>query len=1249
MSTGKKSPRKKIISSPSKRQRSGKKAIPSSPYSPEAVSNSKMTIPNDTTKLLGSKLSNKHTALGRKTASKSSLSKKPITTITDTTHVVSDVDVTIGNSIQDEQEELNNDDKNEKFSIDHSRIANKSILDNKFLNNTNDNRVATKSLDNSTGKQSKLIQKEDTPNTQQIAAPIMLDNLKEIPTSSSISTLRQYTEDDDYDKVTSETESSKIISLAENNATPKNEAELENNTLQNSSTSSISKDDSDVYEDISDIEVDVDNSSDDSSEDEEDSGDDRSSIYSSDSSEDENMNFVKLRAQRKKKAMKALSVMKRNNAPMKSSDSYINSSPSKAPIASSLFSDEINDSEHKNQQHLMPNSDIPVDTTEDIGEEVHLDDSKMKRINNTIMNSDSDEDSDYNIDQDEYFNAIDNDNEAVSSNETDNEHTGLETGDDDDSPILDEETKNIVTEFRSDDELSFDGSVHEQGSDPDDWDMTSSDNSSKSQEDEEEGEILSNVESIYTDDYNVLQLNGMYEDDIDDENEEDNEGNSNLMMELTMPFYEDSKFSNLYYYEDGTEPRLGLSTQLPKLLNDDKIKKIRRIVAKKKENEEIKERRKLLKETRKKNKKSLNDDGNDYIFGVFFHSDDSDMDDKETIYKVNHDSNFLNNNVINSNTYNSSAALTSSVNNMHFEKDYESSNDDNILMDEARLASDDESDDNSSKISSQKNYTPRIDTETVSSSSDSISLTLADIDDEISSDEFSSYDVSDVSNDNGAISNVFVDIDDLDPDSFYFNLSDGESSSSVFSDNDSGVKLMSTNDSHERPDSDENIVYVDDETTDEDTNLPPPEARNKSIGTKAKEIVSANVVGLKPPKLGTWDTENKPFSIIDGLSTKSLYPLIQEYQQLMKAEKSESSNENDTNAGTPNENSQYAASSTHQDGDELTLNELLNMSELDDDEEANIQSLSTSDWYKRPKVPLSAFRNKGASNLEDEFLLPANSTRKVPIGYIGNDKTRRRIDKIKEKQRKESEKRRKIKKKKKLLKLKRERDRKEKQRLQDTIMTPVALSTENSLLLGDQNNLFNPTEFGLGNLNDSIAGNPQGQDDINNGLSNNLGLSTARKESIKGMGIEDIHKLLGENNGDTLLDLDTDNDNDHSNLGGVVAFNGESINSGNLESIMMTNNNQNGSSDAEIMLSTDADILASLTAPVRLEDFDEENGSMWRRRHSIVEAAGENMRFTKNGVFSENALADLEGILGTTRDNTTELAGNVFDLSEVIQ
>ncbi|CAI4038093.1 hypothetical protein SMKI_04G4330 [Saccharomyces mikatae IFO 1815] len=71
----------------------------------------------------------------------------------------------------------------------------------------------------------------------------------------------------------------------------------------------------------------------------------------------------------------------------------------------------------------------------------------------------------------------------------------------------------------------------------------------------------------------------------------------------------------------------------------------------------------------------------------------------------------------------------------------------------------------------------------------------------------------------------------------------------------------------------EEVIYRDDESTDEDESLPPPDPKRKKIGSKACEILDSRRIGIKVPKLYIWSLSDKPFSVIDGLCTKSLYPL----------------------------------------------------------------------------------------------------------------------------------------------------------------------------------------------------------------------------------------------------------------------------------------------------------------------------------------------------------------------------------------
>ncbi|QLQ81947.1 hypothetical protein HG537_0G02010 [Torulaspora globosa] len=846
-----------------------------------------------------------------------------------------------------------------------------------------------------------------------------------------------------------------------------------------------------------------------SEEDDDSSDDDESDSDGSDSdtsSDDESIDFVKLTAQRKKRAMKALSALKKNKSPTKS--------PAKSPVKSVASGQrrrsshlgvskkaEVDSDSSSNEKALAFNfkkdddgiryTDAPQQSEEDIGEEVKDSDGPAPdlpfddNLNQLHVPEFSvSEESEYDIDQDAYFNVIDD--ESVGDMDT-----GLDTGEDE-LPILHEEEKNLMAELQNADDLSLDGSIHEDGSDP-----------------------AENLRSPFVEGKPEV---------VDDEDSDDDD---EIMTVFDMPFYEDPKFASLYYCEDGDEPRLSLSTSLPLLVSGEKLKRMKKRKALKLERQERIQRRKLLKQKRKaKDIKTSQIDGDEYIFGVFFQSDNENGDEATKRHS----------------TLRGNLDLESPLRRLGSAAVSDASSDDeydNILLDVAHMPSDDETRGNghdSPKLRETDQFSS-------SSMSDSSAIDLDDESDLIDCDR-SDDDDDDYLSD----TNVFIDIDDLDPDSFYFQDRDDEDMSSF-----SEIITDETDISHEENSKEEaleTVKYVDDESTDEDDNLPPPNSRSKIIGSKAKEIVSANIVGLKPPKLGTWETDSKPFTIIDGLSTKSLYPLIQEHQQFIEQQQRALSQSPDLRSG-------HELSSTN--GDELTLNELLNMSELEDEACTPSFMQAISNWYEKPKVPLSAFRNKGINEHEDdEYMLPVNSTRKVPIGYIGSERTRRKIDRMKELQRKKTEKRRRTKKKKKLLKLKRRQERLEKERHRQSDQT--AQTADTNLTLGTPD----------------------------------LALPRSKKSSVKSVGLEEIHEILGKDNSD-LLDGGDPNcaliDEDH---------------------------------DIDL---ADADILASLTAPIQLDNIG--GAPSWRRRQSMAEAAAENLRFTKNGLFSESALADIEDIIGT--------------------
>lgn len=860
----------------------------------------------------------------------------------------------------------------------------------------------------------------------------------------------------------------------------------------------------------------------DNDDDDDDEDDDYSS--SSSSSDDENIDFVKLSAERKKRAMQAMNALKRGKSPMKdipqkspqrTANTNANENTSKNSTAitdTSLDKDSSTDSSDNEALAFNFKQDDGIrfgdvsngeKSDEDLGEEVR-DENKhsnkslssksiaLKSNNVDQLNvpqiSESEE-SDYDIDQDIYFKTLEDDNENGTGMDT-----GLETGEDD-APILHEEEQNIVLELENDDELSFDGSIHEEGEDP------------------VETERIEN-KSKGTDSHG----NNNQEEDSEDE----------MMSDFDVPFYEDPKFANLYYC-DGSDQPLTLSTSLPLILNEEKRRKLDKKQAKRREREERIKRRKMLRDMKKeKTERSTTPDlgGDEYLFGLFFRSDDENVNNGEFESPLRR--------------LGSTAPTNSEYST---DEEYE-----NILLDIAHMPTDDES----------------------LNTGDEANINLDDDDDD----------------DDVSVSNVFIDIDDLDPDAFYFHYEDSSSDEEdgrLEPGNSEGPKAMGRKSSISGEDDYlEAVIYVDDESTDEDETLPPPSSRNKKIGSKAKEVVSANVVGLKPPKLGTWETDDKPFSIIDGLSTKSLYPLHQDPQQLLEQHQRQQQALSATELGSGGEK------------EELTLNELLNMSELEDEDGGNITNANNntmSDWYAKPKVPLSAFRNKGVSvDQEDEYMLPIVSARKFPIGYVGSERTRKKIDRMKELQKKKDEKRRKLKKKKKLLKLKRERERLDKER---------AMMDDRSVV----------TDMNLHEVPASNALLSPGSHDSNRNLDTPDQLVLPRKNSVKGMDLDDINNLL--NRSDT----------------GLVA------NIGTEDAIKFIGDN-------------DADILASLTAPIDLENDTQQhltNTAAWRRRQSIAEAAAENLRFTKSGLFSESALADLEQIIGHAG------SGSILELNEMLQ
>lgn len=190
------------------------------------------------------------------------------------------------------------------------------------------------------------------------------------------------------------------------------------------------------------------------------------------------------------------------------------------------------------------------------------------------------------------------------------------------------------------------------------------------------------------------------------------------------------------------------------------------------------------------------------------------------------------------------------------------------------------------------------------------------------------------------------------------------------------------------PASQDQPEYDSGESTDVDLSLPPALKRNHVGSKMAKEVLSSKTADYRPPVLGTWVAiESKPFGIIDGLSTRLLTgggggatlgaPGGGNFQN---------SNNGNGNNGSMSLASQAAkhprgkgwksiglpgnnVGGKTESGEDLAieLDELLNISELDNDDENDIRIWR--DFNNRKKrVPLGAFRNK--SHLHQPVFVP---------------------------------------------------------------------------------------------------------------------------------------------------------------------------------------------------------------------------------------------------------------------------------------
>lgn len=130
--------------------------------------------------------------------------------------------------------------------------------------------------------------------------------------------------------------------------------------------------------------------------------------------------------------------------------------------------------------------------------------------------------------------------------------------------------------------------------------------------------------------------------------------------------------------------------------------------------------------------------------------------------------------------------------------------------------------------------------------------------------------------------------------------------------------------------------YDSGESTDVDLSLPASSANNQTGSKVAKEVLSSKTADYRPPVLGTWvAVDCKPFGIIDGLSTRTL-----------------NQTKNPRSKGWRN----FSIKPDSEDS-AIELDELLNISELDNDDENDIRIWRDFNNNKK-HVPLGAFRDK---------------------------------------------------------------------------------------------------------------------------------------------------------------------------------------------------------------------------------------------------------------------------------------------------
>lgn len=187
-------------------------------------------------------------------------------------------------------------------------------------------------------------------------------------------------------------------------------------------------------------------------------------------------------------------------------------------------------------------------------------------------------------------------------------------------------------------------------------------------------------------------------------------------------------------------------------------------------------------------------------------------------------------------------------------------------------------------------------------------------------------------------------------------IQDGEYNDAIMSDSDDDTKLvleiLNSSGSADEQDEDDDEDEEDDET-DEDINLHTNKSTKRHKGSKhAKEVLSSSSLGFGAPPLGTFTTTRKPFSVIDGVSTRFVQPFESPRKKAAKMARRLSRKESIK---------------------PIPLDELLNIEEFEEEDEDNQDPFDDpahdhesndklQEMFGERRIPLTAFRNKGLAN-----------------------------------------------------------------------------------------------------------------------------------------------------------------------------------------------------------------------------------------------------------------------------------------------